>query len=359
MAINLTTKYSPKVAERFYKSSLTGAAASTEYDFEGIKTLKVYSVDTVPLGNYTRSGTSRYGTPDELGDTVQEMIMTQDRAFTYTIDKGNEKEQLNIKAATKSLKRQIDERVIPEMDKYRLDVWCKKAGSQKSFANAVTKNNITEYVMDCTELIDEAFAPESGRTMWITNAYYKLLKQNPDFIGIDKLGTDALVKGQVGEIDGMRVVKVPNSWLPDGVMWLITHKSAILAPAKLQDYKIHKDPPGVNGDLVEGRIIHDAFVIGSKANAVCVAIEANYKTNAPTFTDDATNNVVTIAADTNAAVYYTIDGSDPRYSTTVITADVTNGINRATLGNSATVKGYAALANHFDSPVTEFNFSAS
>lgn len=117
MAINLTSKYSPKVAERFVKKSLTTGAANNDYEFEGIKTLRVYSVDTVPLTDYNRSGTSRYGIPSELGDTMQEFTMTQDRAFTYTIDKGNQKEQLNIKAANKSLKRQIDERVIPEMDK--------------------------------------------------------------------------------------------------------------------------------------------------------------------------------------------------------------------------------------------------
>ena len=357
MAINLTTKYSDKVAERFNKQSLTTSAANSEYTFEGIKTLNVYSVDTVPLGNYTRTGTSRYGTPAELNDTLQQFTMAEDKAFTYTIDKGNEKEQMNIKAATRSLKREIDEVVIPTLDKYRFEVWCKNAGSQKSFANAPTKNTITENVMDCTEKLDDAFAPESGRTMWITNAYYKLLKLNPDFLGVESLGKEALVRGQVGEIDGMKVVKVPTSYFPDGVYWLITHKSALLAPAKLQDYKIHKDPPGLNGDLVEGRIMHDAFIIGTKANAVCIGIDANYATNAPTFTADAGNSVVKIAADATAAVYYTIDGSDPRYSTTRTTADVTNGISTATLGNECTIKGYAALASHFDSPVKAVDYS--
>lgn len=359
MAINLTTKYSPKVAERFVKTSLTAGMANQDYEFEGIKSLNVYSVDTVPMGNYSRTGSNRYGNPSELQDTLQQFTMTQDRAFTYTIDKGNQKEQLNIKASTKSLKRQIDERVNPEMDKYRFDVWCKNAGSQVSFANKPIKNSITSNVMDCTEKLDEAFAPETGRTMFVTNAMYKLLKQNPDFVGNDALGAKAVAKGQVGEIDGMKVVKVPNSYLPEGVYWLITHKSAILAPAKLQDYKIHKDPPGLNGDLVEGRIMHDAFVIGTKANAVCIGIDANNALNAPVFAKDDTNNIVNITADSSVAVYYTIDGSDPRYSTTVITADMNNGIAYSTLGNAAEIQGYAALANHFNSPVGKLSYTAS
>lgn len=46
------------------------------------KSIKVYSIDTVPLGNYSRSGTSRYGTPIDLTDSYQTMVMTQDKAFT-------------------------------------------------------------------------------------------------------------------------------------------------------------------------------------------------------------------------------------------------------------------------------------
>jgi len=163
MAINLTSKYSDKVAEHFKKASLTGSQSNRDYTFEGVKTVKVYSVDTVALTDYNRSGTSRYGTPAELGDTVQELTMTQDKAFTYTIDKGNEKEQLNVKAASKSLRREIDEVVIPTLDKHRFDVWCKKAGNITGLAAAPNKTTITGLIMDSTEVLDDALVPEGGR----------------------------------------------------------------------------------------------------------------------------------------------------------------------------------------------------
>lgn len=315
MAINLTTQYSPKVAERFKQNSLTASAASKDYDFEGINTLKVYSVSTAPLNKYVRNGLSRYGTPHELNDSTQTMVMTGDESFTYTIDKGNNKEQLNIKGANRSLKRQIDEVVTPYLDKYNLGVWCKNAGSAVGISSAPTKTTITENVMSCTEMLDEASAPESGRTMFVKNAYYKVLKLNPDFIGNDKLGEAALVKGQVGTIDNMRVVKVPNSYMPEDIYWLIVHKNSILAPEKLADYKIHQDPPGVNGDLVEGRIMHDAFVIGEKAKAVCIGVASGSLLAAPTLT--AGDGVVTVSAAASGSVNkYTLDGSDPRYSDT-------------------------------------------
>ena len=37
---------------------------------------------------------------------------------------------------------------------------------------------------------------------------------------------------------------------------------------KLEDYKIHRDPPGISGSLVEGRIVYDAFVLENKAKAI-------------------------------------------------------------------------------------------
>lgn len=343
MAINLTSRYSDRVAEHFRKASLTGGVSNKDYTFEGVKTVKVFSVDTVALTDYNRSGTARYGTPAELGDTVQELTMAQDKAFTYTIDKGNEQEQLNVKAASKSLRREIDEVVIPSLDKYRFTVWCKKAGNIRGLAAAPDKNTVTGLIMDSTEVLDDALVPENGRTLFITAAMYKVLKENPDFLGSEKLSEAALAKGQVGEIDGMRVVKVPSSYFPEGVYWLITHKSAVLGPAKLQDYKIHKDPPGINGDLVEGRVLHDAFVLEARKNAVYVAANAAFVANTPTITDNASGDVFSISSTTpNTKLYYTVDGSDPRYSESV--KSYSGAVNYAAAGypGGTVVKAYAA-----------------
>lgn len=37
---------------------------------------------------------------------------------------------------------------------------------------------------------------------------------------------------------------------------------------KLESYKTHEDPPGINGTLVEGRICYDAFVLENKKKAI-------------------------------------------------------------------------------------------
>jgi hypothetical protein len=72
----------------------------------------------------------------------------------------------------------------------------------------------------------------------------------------------------VGEVDGVKIVKAPSSYFPAKTPFIIVHKSAMCAPKKLQDYKIHENPPGINGNLVEGRIYYDAFILDSRKKAV-------------------------------------------------------------------------------------------
>lgn len=334
MPINLHEKFSPKVAERFTKASYTENAASKEYEWDGVKTVKISSVDTVPLANYTRSGTNRMGTPSDLTDTIQVLSVEQDKGFDFYIDAGDASEQQGIKNANRALRREVDERVIPTQDKYRFTKWCKDAGSHVG-VSALNKNSIIESIMDCTEKMDNALAPEEGRTMWITAEGYKYLKQNPEFIGIDSLGEKALARGQVGEVDGMKVIKVPSSYLPAGVFWLIAHKSAILAPTKLKNYKINTEPEGVDGVRVWGRFLYDAFVIGAKSGAVCVGMNASYAINTPTINVPNAGNYTMASTTTGVDIWYTTDGSDPYFSNTVHKG----GANTITV-DSGTLGGY-------------------
>jgi hypothetical protein len=263
--------------------------------------------------------------------------MTQDKATRLIIDKGDAGEQLNIKKANEMAQRELNERAYPMVDKYNFEKWSRKAGTFTTDAGtAWTKNTIYGAVLDCTEKMDEAAIPSDGRILWIKNSFYKLLKQIPEFIANETIGKTTMTKGIVGDVDGMEVRKVPNSYLPTGVEFVITHKSAILAPLKLMDYKIHKDPMGVSGDVIEMRIMHDAFVIGAKAAGVCLGLNNSYQIVKPTLTNDTTNTNVNIASTTAGVdIWYTTDGSDPRYSDTVHKGTANSiKVTYATLNNS-------------------------
>lgn len=271
MAINLAEKYSTKVAERFSLTSKTDRHAGHDYDFTGVKTIKIYSIDTVPTTDYTRSGTSRFGELTELDDTVQEMTLTQDKAFTFSIDAGNASEQFNIKHANASLKRELDEVVTPEIDMYRLNKWANAEGVQSVADGALTKSNIIEKIFNGGAALSDEKVPLAGRVLFISEKTYVNFKLSDVVMAAEGIGAENLRRGYRGTIDGMDVVTVPTSYMPEGVNFIIKHKGATVDPMKLRNYRVHKNPMGVDGDVVEGRYIYDSFVIKTKAKSIYVS----------------------------------------------------------------------------------------
>ena len=272
MAVNLATKYSKKVDERFSLESLTeNIGLNKEYDWAGVKTVTVYNINTAPMNNYTRQGTSRYGTPAELEDNTTDYSLSKDRSFTYTIDRGNYTEQLMVKEAGKSLARQIKEVVVPEIDAYRIARWSAAAIANSHVATA-TVSSTTAYAkfLDAQEALDEAKVPVNGRICFVTPKFYNLIKQDDTFIKAGDMSQKMLINGQVGEIDGVRIIKAPSSYFPANHAFILLHPKCSVSPKKLEDYKIHDNPPGINGWLIEGRVIYDCFVLEAKKDAIYV-----------------------------------------------------------------------------------------
>ena len=264
--INYADKYSNILDEKFKVESKSDIAVNQDYDFVGAKTVKIQSVNTVELSNYTRSGSNRYGTPNELDNAIQEMTMSQDKSFTFTIDKMNEDETNGALNAGKALNRQIRERVIPAVDAYRFGVMANNAGHKETLT--LSASNVYGAIVDATSYLDDREVPMDGRILVVTSATYGLMKKSKDIVMETEVGMDMKVKGVIGSLDGMTIVKVPSNRLPEGFQFLITHRVATTAPVKLAEYKIHTDAPGISGSLVEGRVYYDAFVLDNKKDAI-------------------------------------------------------------------------------------------
>ncbi len=278
---NLATKYASKIDETIINGAQSGPSVNQDYDFIGAKTVKVYSFDPVAMNDYTRSGTNRYGSPSELDDTTQELQLTKDRSFSMTIDKGNKLDSPDgVRDAAKALRRQIDEAIIPELDKYRFTKIAQGAGHVFYDTTGITASTAYQAFLEANGAIDEADVPAGGRVCNCSPKFLNLLKQDDSFIKAGDLSQNMLIKGQVGEVDGVAIVKVASSRLPAGCLFEITHSAACVAPVKIQDYKVHDNPPGINGMLIEGRVYYDAFVLNKKAKMVAVY----YGDNGGTFT---------------------------------------------------------------------------
>ncbi|HBA49680.1 MAG TPA: hypothetical protein DCZ91_18170 [Lachnospiraceae bacterium] len=278
MAINLVTKFLPYVDEIFTKESRKSLLTNNDFDWTGAHTVKIYKVSTSGMNDYNRNPAtgftgSRYGEIKDLDATTEEFTLTKDRSFTFAIDKLDTDETEQQVAAASALSRQQRQVVIPEVDTYTYGVMCGKAG-YKPAAKALTSTNIYSEIIAANNALDNADVPETDRVLVVIPDVYVLMKKCKDIIMETDIGNDLRLKGVISNLDGAMVVKVPAARLPKGFGFMLAHPCATVAPTKLEDYKIHEDPPGISGSLVEGRICYDAFVLDNKAKAIYYQAQA-------------------------------------------------------------------------------------
>lgn len=276
MAISLVTKFAPYTDELFKAESKISLLTNTEFDWIGAHTVKIYKVSTAGMNDYARNvysdddpaytAISRYGELYDLSASVEEMLLSKDRSFIFNVDKMDTDETAQQVEAASALARQIRNVVIPEIDTYVFNKMISGAGTTAT-AKALTIESIYADILAGSEALDDAEIPETGRVLVVVPEVYTLLKQSTAFDHTD-IGADMRAKGVVGILDGMVVVKVPASRLPEKFGFMIAHPSATVCPVKLEDYTVHNDTVLSSGDIVTGRVVYDAFVLDNKADGI-------------------------------------------------------------------------------------------
>ena len=286
---NFATKASPKVAEAFYKESLTEGIFSNDYDWTGVATVRIYSVDDLPMQDYDWDKTdgSRFGTLTELGDTVQELTVNRDRSFNGSIDKRNNTSELMIKAAGKVLARQSRNVLIPETDKYRLAALAAgngvtdfggDGGGTIVYNVSLTKSGIIETIMTHNAMMNNKLVPKKNRVLYIKESEFIKCKLADQVFGtgatVQDVAKNIVVNGEFGRLDNLHIVPVPDSYMPDGVLYMIVAKGCAVSPKKIETMRIIQDHPDIDGHVVQGRFLYDCFVLAKKADGILVATSA-------------------------------------------------------------------------------------
>lgn len=279
MAINLAKKYEKQTTDAFYQDSVILGKTNKNYTWDGVKSVIVTTIKTVAPGDYKRTGLSRYGDPKEVEDTIQELSVTQDKAVSLTVDKGNNTEQQMVKDAGKVLRLEIREQFVPMQDKYALNKWATYSNIdgdvtytvQSGVDASLSKSNIVSAINKGRTALVNKKVPLNKCYLYMSSTNYALLTEAPEFIDNEKLGTAAIEKGVVGMVKGFKVVEVPDDYLPTGVNFMIVNSDSVVAPTKIQDANVHQDPPGISGHLLEVRWLYDAFVLNTKSEGIYVS----------------------------------------------------------------------------------------
>ena len=271
MAINLVTKFTNHVDELFTAESKKALLTNDDYDWTGAHTIKVHKVNTVSMNDYDRAGTgkntSRFGALGKVENELEEFTLRKDRSFTFVIDKMDKDETGGVLSGASALARQQREIIIPEVDQYVYAEMAANAGT-KVVDVTLTESNIYDEIIKGTELLDDEDVPDTGRVLTVVPEVYRMMKKCPDLSLDCDVTEKQRLSGVIAMVDGMDVVKISKKRMPANAGFMICHPVATVAPTKLEDYRVHQDPPGISGELVEGRIVYDAFVLDNKKKAI-------------------------------------------------------------------------------------------
>ena len=268
MSVNLASKYSGKLDQLFAKGSYTDAAVNQNYDFDGVRTVNVYTVTTTPLVNYNREETGdRFGGNNEIQDTVASYTLTNDKAFKLVIDRGNYEQQALAKKAGIVLRAEMDEQVIPTIDADRIGVGAAAATATSQAVSA--SSDVYADFMKANAYLDEAKAPTSNRFAFVTPQMYVAIKSKiVSTVNANAYNDKLLPRGFVGELDGVNIVVVPASYFPTNVKCVIWHKDALLGARQIMKTRIITDSELVDGSVLTGRFIFGAFALDAKKKAI-------------------------------------------------------------------------------------------
>lgn len=275
MAQNYAAAHLKVLDERFSLESKTDIIINKgiRLDFNGKNSVTIYNVDTVAEGDYVRSGVNRFGALVELGTGTQTFTLSQDKAFTFTIDRGNLEDSQMAQEVAKAVKRQVREVSVPATDIYRLSVLTSYAiaNSQGVVAGAaLSATTAYQLILAQNAALTDALVPEDGRVLFLTPSTHNLLKRDPEFVrDCDKTYAD-LKKGIVGMVDGLTIVVCPTSYYVTNFQFMIVHEALLVSPTKFNSVRTLDDVQGIDGWVAEGRRYYDAFIPGEKAVAVRV-----------------------------------------------------------------------------------------
>lgn len=260
------------IDERFYLESKTNAIVNNgiKFKFTGVNTVTIYNVDVVAENDYRRSGTMRYGELVELGDGVQDFILSQDKSFSISIDRGNREDSEMVLDIEEAVDRQVREVSVPTVDVYRLSILTAYAVANSQVAtNALAYNDIFQKILIQRAALINAKVNLEDIVLYINPTSEMYLWRDPEFkVAADRTKEDRAT-GVLGTVMGMTVVVCPDSYFIANFGFMLVSKKVLVAPTKFSEIKTGDGFPfGISGMVAFGRRYYDAFIPTNKGTAI-------------------------------------------------------------------------------------------
>jgi hypothetical protein len=303
MAVNYATIFSP-VIDQALVATLTSAlmqADAADVKYEGGATIKIATITTPGLGNYTRA--TGYPT-GALSVDWNSYTFEKDRAIRMNIDKFDVDETNFVDTVANAVKVMRENDTDPEIDAYR---YSKVFSTVAATALAATPAPMAHYTPEAKTILgklqDDMTAVQDtvGETAplvcYMSRQAYGILAKTDDLSRtLNALETDINgVKTKVKGLDDMPIIPVPSARMRtaytynDGsstygfaaaatagkINWIIAPRGALKAVVKGDEVKVIE--PGVNqtfsGWSILFRLYHTLLVLEAKIPSMRISFQ--------------------------------------------------------------------------------------
>lgn len=286
-SFTLAQKYIPRLDEIYKRESLSAVLDSSNVDWVGVDTVKIYKYSPIAMGDYSRDGGYVMGNATGTWETLQ---VTKDRGRATQVDFLDNEESMSMAlAATLSETERVS--VIPEIDAY---TFAKLAGTSNILsANAditVGTTDVPALIATAEAAMDDNEVPYEGRILFVSPNCYQALKAK---ITRRIINSEDNINTNVEYFDDMRIIRVPSARFNTAITlaqpttaagaggytatgyainFMIVHPSAVLKVMKHRNVRVFAPDQNIEADAyrVNFRFAYDAWVLDNKVKGIYV-----------------------------------------------------------------------------------------
>jgi hypothetical protein len=263
------------IDERFYLDSVTKEVINNGVEMEfsnGNNAVTIYTVNVVAENDYVRNGIMRYGQLLEIGTGTQTFVLSQDKSFAISVDRGNREDSKMVPAIDAAVKRQIREVSVPTTDIYRLSVAAAYAvANSQSATAALSSSNAFAKILDQRAALQEAKVQLDNIVVYVTPTTEAYLWLDTTFKSACDRRTADVARGVIGTVMGMTIITVPTSYFIANLGFMMLAKDVLVAPTKFNEIKTGDGFPfGISGMVAFGRRYYDCFIPANKGVGIRV-----------------------------------------------------------------------------------------
>lgn len=251
----------------------------------GVKTANIYTLDTVGLGNYSR--TDGYVTGDVTG-AWNPYTIEVDRGRSFMVDAMDNEESMNMvfgSIAGEFMRTQV----IPEVDAYRFAKYAGADGILKATPAAITDDTDAAALLDeASDAMNDKEVPTVGRIAFVSPTFHRQLRKN---IGRTTANGVGVINDNVVEYNDLRIMVVPKArfntqvtlnapttsdamggYTASGsdINFMIIHPSATIQVKKHERPRFFDPATNQQADAwrFDYRLYHDCWVLKNKASGI-------------------------------------------------------------------------------------------